>query len=175
MITDSLKIRNIAELCLGSAEEDFVEICKMKGGSMKSGKGSGETVAFIDNASFEKSYGKRQLETVRRVDCDLLCKQGGRYPPRCISCYSILSTLRSCCSRQRSSKSDNKVSSSSHKKYCALTFTDKDTRLKNLYRSLRCTRMQLTRMSAKAKNLVESDGVTSQPVDANDISAILRI
>ena len=61
-----------------------------KEGIMRSEKGNGEPVVFIDNVSILDSSENRQPHTLRRVDCDLLCEPQGRYPLQCRPCISII-------------------------------------------------------------------------------------
>jgi len=75
-------------LCPGHPEEQFVSLCQERGGSMKSQRGRGDVVAYVDKTPGIDSTGKTFQSTVRRVDCDILCEKDGCYPKRCSSCQA---------------------------------------------------------------------------------------
>ena len=82
-----------AFVCPGNSDEKFVDDCKKRGGEIKTNRGNGETVAYIDRAPIIDANGKYCDCTIRRVDCDILCDPVGLYPIRCKHCDAFRSTL----------------------------------------------------------------------------------
>ena len=121
---------NRAVICPGSPEDEFIDVCEKRGGTMKGQRGSGDTVAFVDKHPVIDSRGHSHPCTVRRVDCDLLCEPCGQYPLRCRSCQLFRSTLRSSVSRLNES---DQTSATSHASFKSLSPSDKDQRLRNLH------------------------------------------
>ena len=76
---------------------------------MKGRRGSTDTVAFTDCNSVIDPKGQTKMCTVRRLDCDVLCKRVSSFPLPCHSCHSFRSTLRSSLSRQKSSSQDDRT------------------------------------------------------------------
>ena len=131
-----------AVVCPGNPETQFVAVCQKRGGTMKGLRGSGDTVAYIDEHPVIDSRGQHHTRTIRRVDCDILREPSGQYPLRCRSCQSFHSTLQSSVSRL---STVDHTSASSHASYSRLSPADKDQRLKNLHSSLRLAKQQIRR------------------------------
>ena len=103
-----ITILDKANLCPGNPEEEFIEIYSSKGGVIKGERGNGETIAVIDTSTpVIDSLGKQYLQTIRRVNCDILCKSS-HHPTPCSACKSLRSTLRSALSRHNS-RADHQV------------------------------------------------------------------
>ena len=161
-----------ARLCPGNPEEQFATICHKRGGEMKGERGTGDRIAFIDSTSVVDSKGQSYPCTVRRVDCDILCDPEGPYPQRCRPCQSFRSTLHSSLCRQMD-VGDDHTAASSHTRYCNLTPTEKDERMKNLHQSLKLERQRVKRLEMKVSKLIEDQAISLHDGDTADISSII--
>ena len=111
----------LARLCPGNPEEDFVQLLERKGGQAR-GR-SGDMSAFVDDKEEivlgEKSYPK----TVRRCDCGLICPCNSSSLQRCPSCSKYRSQLFVERSRE-AKKSVNRTNHDSHVPYRCLNVFD---------------------------------------------------
>ena len=94
-LSDLIRCVENAVLCPVNPDENFVSVCKAKGGVAKGERGHGDVVAFIDNSPFTDHSGKQYQCTVRRADYEVLCEKSSRHPLRCKSCQSFRASLRS--------------------------------------------------------------------------------
>ena len=162
---------NRAFICPGNPDQEFVNVCRKRGGTIKGQRENGDMVAFIDEHLVTDSRGQSHPCTVRRVDCDILCEPSAQCPQRCRSCQGFRSTLRSSVSRIHE---DNRTSATSHTKYSNLSPGEKDSRLSNLHRSFRLVKQQVRRLEAKVGRLIEKEGISLEEEDATDLSAIFN-
>lgn len=168
MVTQLLHAIDGATMCPGNLDDDFVQICQKRGGTMKGSRGNGETVAIMNGD------GSRHPFTVRHIDCEMVYIREAQ-AQCCNICQQYCSTLRVCRSRLNSASSDEtKTAASSHAKYTRLTPIEKDKRLKNLQQSLQRTKQQVKRLEEKVKRIVERDDVQLSQEDADDFSAVVR-
>ena len=119
-----------AFLCPGNPDNAFVDIYKRKDGIVKGNRGSGETIAFVDDTSVTSSSGKQYLQTIRRVDCDIISNENSdHYPIPCGNCKAFRGTLRSALSRlsRQGTTREQSILASSHTKYAALTSEEKSS------------------------------------------------
>ena len=162
-----LEVIDKAVLCLGNPDPQFMSLCQTRGGATWGDRGCGEIVAFIDSNVVVYSIGQSYPSTVRRCDCDILCTDS------CHSCEHFRSTLRSAVSRYNRRDSDSLTHADSHTGYCHMTPNEKDKRLRNLHHSLRSVKQQVKRLEAKAEVLIQKNGVSLQPDDADDIANVV--
>lgn len=105
----------LARLCPGNPEEQFVRLLERKGG--KACGRSGDITAFVDDKEEivvgEMSYPK----TVRRCDCGLICPRNSSSLQRCPSCSKYRSQLFVERSRE-AKKSINRTNHDSHVSQC---------------------------------------------------------
>lgn len=172
VLSDLISAIDRAVRCSGNPDDNFVDLCQKRGGEMKSARGNGDVIAYIDNCTMIDSKGHSHPQTVRRVDCDIICKSTHSHHVRCKSCQSFRSSLRASLSRQRG-KCDDPTAASSHTKYCYLTSSQKDERMRNLHQSLRLAKQQINRMEAKVKKLLNDQAVPLQDDDAADIVRLI--
>ena len=168
-ILDIIRIIDNAVLCPGNPEPHFIDIYKRKGGEVKGERGNGETVAFVDGTPVTTTSGEKHLQTLRRVDCQILSTTFGP----CESCKSFRKTLWSALSRHRGSSATSSTSVSSHSKYSTLTSEEKDQRMSNLHRSLISSKQHCSVIEAKIHSLIESQSVSLQEDDSNDFHSII--
>ena len=71
---------------------------------MKGQRGNGAAIAVIEDSHVIDTSGKPCFQTIRRVDCHILCENPASSPGplRCDCCKSLRGTLRSALSRQKS-------------------------------------------------------------------------
>ena len=100
-------------------DQKFVDICQTKGGSINGKRESGNPVAFIDKHDVIESSGQMYPSTVRRVDCDFLCRRSAQFPQRCRLCQMFLLTLQSSVS-QTTDTGDGRTNVSSHNRCSVL-------------------------------------------------------
>lgn len=174
-ITDSRTVQRLLErvdqavICPGNPEDVFVAVCKKRGGTIKGQRGHGDTVAFIDESPVTDSKGQSHPQTVRRVDCDILCEPSNEHPLPCQSCRAFRSTLRSAACRINTV---DRTAASSHASYASLSPKEKDKRLQNVHQSLRLANQQIRRLEAKVDSLISKDGISLHEDDATDMSTV---
>ena len=172
-LLDLISAVDTAVYCPGNPDEDFVKLCQTRGGEIKGSRGSKDVVAYIDSScAVMDPKGQDHSQTVRRADCEIICKSTQPHHGRCKACQSFRSSLRASLSRQRG-KCDDPTATSSRTKYCHLTPTQKDERMRNLSQSLRQVKQQVNRMEAKVKKLLNDQAVRLQGDDASDIAHIV--
>ena len=132
-----------AHLRPGNPEEQFITICQKRGGEIKGRRGTGDVVAFIGRTPVIDYKGQTYLCTVRRVDCNIICKPEGPYPQRYSPCQSFRSTLQSALSREKDDSHDH-TAATSHTRYCHLTPPEKDERMRNLHKACQTESKPLT-------------------------------
>ena len=159
-----------AFVCPGNSDEKFVDDCKKRGGEIKTNRGNGETVAYIDRAPIIDANGKYCDCTIRRVDCDILCDPVGLYPIRCKHCDAFRSTLRSSLSRRK--HSEDRTLSTSHTNYGNLSSDEKDKRMRSLHKSLVSEKQRVSQMKRKVKAMIENESVLLQSDDAADMASV---
>ena len=163
-----------AAICPGNPDEEFVTLCQTRMCTMKRTSGNKETIAFIDHNPVTDLMGQTRKCTIRRVDCDIICKREETFLYRCHSCQSYRSTLRASLSRHKSSSQIDRTGASSCTKYASLTPDEKDERIKNLHQSLKITKQQVKRLEDRVTKLIESEGVSLQPDDAEDVATVVN-
>ena len=104
--------------------------------------------------------------------CDILCQSDGARTVRCKSCQSLRSTLQSSSCHQKKN-SHYHTGANSHTKYCSLTPSENDERMRNLHYSLRLARRQINRMKIKINKLLEGQALLLQEDDAANISSVV--
>lgn len=174
MLSEVIAELDRAVLCPGNPDNAFVDIYKKKDGMVKGNRGSGETVAFVDSTPVISSCGKQYLETIRRVDCDIISNENSdHYPLPCGNCKSFRSTLRSALSRQSCTR-EQSTSASSHTKYGALTSEEKNSRLRNLHQSLKLSKQHIRHLESKIATMIEDESIHLQEEDEADLSSIIQ-
>ena len=163
-----------AALCPGNPEERYVNICKKKGGMIRGERGHGDVVAYIDNTTVIDYLGNSFCCSVRRTECDIICKRNkGNLPVRCKHCDTFRGTLRSTFSRAQRVAKDN-TSTSSHTCYCNLTSAEKEERLKNLHRSLLSATNRNSALEAKIAARIQTQSISLPEKDITDINSIIH-
>ena len=92
---DLLKIFDIvgkAAVCPGNPDHQFVSLHQARGSAIRSDRGSGEKVAFIDSNQVIDLTGQCYPATIRRCNCDILFMESVAL---CASCdrFALLSDL----------------------------------------------------------------------------------
>ena len=143
---------------------------------MKGQRGNGAAIAVIEDSHVIDTSGKPCFQTIRRVDCHILCENpaSSSGPLRCDCCKSLRGTLRSALSRQKNSSQSGNTSISSHTKYSALTTSESKSRMKNLHSSLRSALQHVRILEEKISKLIEVESVTLREEDGDDITAIMN-
>ncbi len=132
-----------AIICPGNRETLYVSLVEKRGGSIRSERGSGDSVGYVDCNSMVHVNGQSHSMTVRRRDCDLLCMRGvNSNQNRCKKCQAFRLTLRSALSRLNKTSESIHTDSSSHTKYASLNSTEKDARLRSMHSSLHSLKQQ---------------------------------
>ncbi len=165
-----MKLLNVVETaipCPGNPENHFISLVEKRGGSIRSERGSGIAVAYIDTSGQHPS-------TVRKVGCDLLCERVSSEPSRCKVCQDVRTTLRCANSRQKNAEESNRTQATSHTKYSALDPSEKNARMKSMHKSLVQVKQRNKRLEDKVKELIEKSGVLLQPDDSSDLSSIMN-
>lgn len=170
MIAAFIDCLDTAFICPGNSDEKFVIACENKGGIIRTNRGSGETVAYIDRVPTTDWTGKLCNCTIRRVDCDIICESRGLYPHRCKSCNTFRSTLRASFSRLKDN--EDHTLSTSHTNYAKLSPDEKDERLRNLHKSVVSAKQRLSKMKSKVMSMIESESVLLEGEDSADMTSI---
>ncbi len=139
---------------------------QQRGGNIRSERGSGSTVAYIDTSGQHPS-------TVRRLGCDLLCERASSEPSRCKICQDFRTTLRCAISRRKNAEESDRTQVTSHTKYSALDPSEKTARMKKMHKSLIQVKQRNKRLENKVKELIEKSGVLLQPDDCSDLLSII--
>ena len=158
-------------LCPGNPDEDFIALCKQRGGVMRGERGHGDVVASIDDIHVVDPWGDQYEQTLRRSDCALLCKLSTEYPQRCTACKLYRKTLRACIYKP---SHDDPTAVSSHAPYSCLTLQQKDQRLKNLKQTLKVAKQHIRRLEVKVRNLIDKEGLSLEEEDAGDIVTVIN-
>ena len=161
LIVRLIETFNSSVVCEGNPDNSFVEICKKRGGKIRTNRGHGEEIAHL-----EKNFESK--ETIRRVDCEILCNT-----TRCNACKSFRKTLRSYVARQNNGSSD-RTSASSHVPYSRLTSDEKTERLRNVQESRMECRQQLKISKERIASLIEKQSISLSSSDATDMSVIAQ-
>ena len=147
-VKEMLTCLNQAVLCPGNPDDDFVALCRKRGGVLRGERGHGDVIASLDDSPVVDPLGSRYEQTIRQVDCALLClPTNTRYPQRCMACKLLRNTLRA--SVCKSSSNTNPTSTSSHVPYSSLSHQQKEQRLKNLKQSLKAAKQQIRRLKER--------------------------
>ena len=145
-----------------------------KGGEVKGQRENGPVVAVLENNPVKDTTREIYSQTIRRVDCEILCESVVSAPLHCDRCKSLRGTLRSAVCRQINSSSQSvRTSASSHTKYNALTTDETRTRMKNLHNSLRTAVQHVHKLEEKIAALIHAESVTLQAEDQADLTSVL--
>ena len=156
--------------CPGNPDEDFVALCKKRGGVMRGERGHGDVIASLDITPVIDPLGNHYEQTVRRIDCIVLCEpSASEYPQRCRVCKLFRNTLRASLCK---TSSDDPTATSSHVTYSNLSPQQKDQRLKNLRQSLKTAKQQIRRLESRVQLLIDKEGITLEKEDAEDVLSI---
>ena len=116
----------MAHICPGNPQPEFVEIANKRCGSSASGK-----VAFVDSeVEVMDINGRMYGRTVRRSDCELLCPPNSSRPKRCRNCMQYRSQLRVAKSRNQRQDSSGRIA---HDSYCNIRYLSEEENVQRLH------------------------------------------
>lgn len=134
-----------ASLCYGNFEPEFTEVARLRKNKFLSP--SGEVVAILDESMCVNVDGVEYSATVRHVHCSILLMEQSM----CSTCTEYRNTLRSIVSRHRKLKI---VSSRINTRY--LHTPQRCAYIRSLQRAIKSKNVQIKRLNAKVKKLMES-------------------
>ncbi len=87
------RVENVI-VCPGNPESLYVSLVEKRGGSIRSERGSGDSVEYVDCNSMVHINGESYSITVKRGDCDILCMRGvNSNQNRCKKCQAFVLRL----------------------------------------------------------------------------------
>lgn len=156
-------------VCIGSPEEHFVELCDSHHGRILSPDGS--VAAYKDTYCAVTSEGVFFDSTVRASKCSMVVSGGSK----CDFCRKYRSVLRAMQSRQKKCPpSSEKTMTSSHVNYRYLSTPEKIQRMANLRSKVVQQKRKIALLEEKVKNLTESSGVEVDKEMHDDLGNIME-